>query len=219
MNDTSRTPRRSYDNTLREQQAAQTRDRILDAVARQIWEGNLEDFSVAKVAERSGVSAPTIYRHFPNRTALLDAVNEWLGKELERPPFATDAAAMMERVGELFAYYERQRERLRMARVTEAMREVREQGRKERDRAMAALLGPLTEHLSPDEANAIVALFRVLYGFDAYELMTDRFGVSRDDAAAGVRWAMQTLTTALERDRDAKRRRKGGRRSRGEGDR
>src|SRR5438876_1159239 len=65
-------PVRAYDNTLRRQQADATRLRILTAV-RDLLAGGSTSLQVPEIAARAGVSEPTIYRHFPNRDALLDA--------------------------------------------------------------------------------------------------------------------------------------------------
>lgn len=206
MKGSSRKPpaARVYDNSLREEHAAQTRERILEAVARLIWEGKLEDFSVARAAEKSGVSAATIYRYFPNRTALLDGVNDWLGHQLARPPFPRTFADLVDGAPALFDYYERNGERLRMLRASEALRELREHGRRERDLALVKLLRPATSHLPAAEADAIHALIRVLHGFEAYEVMTERFGASAESASGAVRWAVRILAAELERQRGAK---------------
>ena len=46
-----------------------------DAFADQLADTGLQDFSVAKMAERAGVSVRTVYHHFPDRDALLDALD------------------------------------------------------------------------------------------------------------------------------------------------
>ena len=66
---------RAYDNTLRREQADLTKRRILEAVRDLLIESS-GSLSIPEIAARAGVSEPTIYRHFPNRDALLDAASE-----------------------------------------------------------------------------------------------------------------------------------------------
>jgi AcrR family transcriptional regulator len=62
------------------ERAATTEDRVLAALVEVILEGGLPGFSVQEVANRAGVSHRTIYRHFPTREALLDGLEEAVGR-------------------------------------------------------------------------------------------------------------------------------------------
>src|SRR6185295_14930547 len=68
-------PTRRYTNAWREQQAAQTRDSILDALV-QVLAGGLADLSMPAIAREAGLSVRTIYRHFPTKRDLLIALGE-----------------------------------------------------------------------------------------------------------------------------------------------
>jgi AcrR family transcriptional regulator len=50
---------------------ADRRDVLLDTAAALVAEGDIEAVSMDAVAEGAGVSRPLVYKHFPNRTALL----------------------------------------------------------------------------------------------------------------------------------------------------
>lgn len=63
---------RSYKSPLREAQAEQTRKKILDGVFAVIKEG-LSAVTMPAVAKAAKVSMPTVYRYFPDKSALLDA--------------------------------------------------------------------------------------------------------------------------------------------------
>src|SRR3984893_1935573 len=65
---------RPYQNRLREEQAAATRERIIDALAELAVEGHLLDVPIRDVAAMAGVSEPTVYRHFGSRDGLLEAL-------------------------------------------------------------------------------------------------------------------------------------------------
>jgi AcrR family transcriptional regulator len=66
---------------LRERTALEmptTRERILKA-ARDVFERNgTRGTTTREVAERAGVNEATLFRHFHNKTSLLDAMREWV---------------------------------------------------------------------------------------------------------------------------------------------
>src|SRR5215218_6480736 len=64
---------RSYDNSHRAAQAGQTRAAILDALVRVMARG-VAELSVPAVAQEAGVSLRTVYRHFPTKRELLNAL-------------------------------------------------------------------------------------------------------------------------------------------------
>ena len=64
---------RKYSSPAREAQASATRERILAATVTVIGEG-IAALSIPAVARRAEVSVPTVYRYFPDKEALLDAV-------------------------------------------------------------------------------------------------------------------------------------------------
>lgn len=67
--------------SARAQTAAATRARILDAAIVLFWEQPLLDMPLEVVADRAGVSLPTVIRHFGDRQGLLVAAAE---REYER---------------------------------------------------------------------------------------------------------------------------------------
>jgi AcrR family transcriptional regulator len=65
---------RTYDNRRREEQAAATRNRIVDAAAELVAESGSLDIVMADVATRAGVSLPTVFRHIPSKGDLFGAL-------------------------------------------------------------------------------------------------------------------------------------------------
>ena len=60
--------------------AKRNRDRIVE-VARDIFRAQGYDASLDEIAKQAGVGAGTLYRHFPNRESLVDAVMQsWLDR-------------------------------------------------------------------------------------------------------------------------------------------
>jgi len=74
--------------SLREQQLALTRSRIITALAELIEIKHPMDVTMAAVAAQAGVSEPTLYRHFPSKKKLFAALGAELYKKaaLDTPP-------------------------------------------------------------------------------------------------------------------------------------
>ena len=113
--------KRSYSSTVRKEQAAQTRARILEAAGELFETAGYARTTIAAIAERAGVAADTVYAIFGNKarvlTALIDvrlAPAAGVDNVLDRPEahavrdetdqrqqvraFARDIAAISERV-------------------------------------------------------------------------------------------------------------------------
>src|SRR4029453_13547702 len=98
---------RSYDSTLRAEQARMTRARILDAARSLLLERGYPSMTISALAETAGVSTQTIYNAAGNKAAVIKAVYDvtLAGDDdplpmAERPEFravseATDAASML----------------------------------------------------------------------------------------------------------------------------
>ncbi len=73
-----RSTRKAYTSTLRDRQMAQTRELILDAVTTLLGDRRADEVTTRDIAAAAGVSERTVYRHFPDRTALLDGLSQRL---------------------------------------------------------------------------------------------------------------------------------------------
>jgi AcrR family transcriptional regulator len=68
----------------RSQQRADARRAILDATESLLVEEGYESFSIRRLVERCGYTAPTIYHHFGDKPGLLDALLEEVFQKLVR---------------------------------------------------------------------------------------------------------------------------------------
>ena len=68
------TEKRTYSSPLRQQQTEDTRRRILEVAIDLMSENPHGNITHEEVATRSSIALRTVYRHFPSRTDLLDAV-------------------------------------------------------------------------------------------------------------------------------------------------
>ena len=79
--------KRRYDARSRQQQAAQTRDRVLTVARRLFVEHGYAGTSVARIAAEAGVSAPTVFAGFTSKINLLkQAVDTAIAGDTEDRP-------------------------------------------------------------------------------------------------------------------------------------
>jgi AcrR family transcriptional regulator len=70
----SSSPRRRYSAPKRRAQALATRQAILDAAERLFSEPGFRATTMEMIGQAAGVSVATVYLHFPNRTAIVEAM-------------------------------------------------------------------------------------------------------------------------------------------------
>ncbi len=91
------------------QSRTDSRREILDATETILVESGHDGFSIRKLVERCGYTAPTIYHYFGDKTGLIDALlEERLGKlveELERVPLSLDPVENMRSLCRAFARF------------------------------------------------------------------------------------------------------------------
>jgi len=190
-------PTREYNQRLRAESAAETRRRILDAVAERMRTAPTEPVSIDQVARLAKVSRSTIYVVFDSRAGLFEAFAEdlWERTGLADLSQATKSADALEHLrgamkaacrmfaGDLDVY----RVLFTMARLDpEAVGQVIERtetGRKHGMRHLAMRLaedGYLRDDVTVEQA---LDLLWVLGSFDAFYLVHAGRNLSVDDAA------------------------------------
>jgi AcrR family transcriptional regulator len=186
---------RPYDNRRRAAQAAENRARIVDAAVALLAE-RAEDLTVPLVAERAGLSVPTVYRNFPAREDLLAAVDEALVRSIGADPGVERLADLPAAVVSLHGRFGQNVDVLRAAARRAGMAEVRAAGRRSRDRDMERQVADAAAHLPAADAQALAALLRVLTGTESFLVLHDRFGLSPELSGRAVSWAVERLCAA-----------------------
>jgi len=183
--------------SLREEQRALTRRRILDATLDLVTVLEPQELSIPAVAQRSGVSIATIYRYFPTKDALIDAAALVPSQRAQphRPErlFSDELPAYLRELWGDFA-----------KNMTLARRQVASPiGREMRDKRLQAgraqLAGELASlGLDPDTpaSRRLVSLSLLLGGSVALLELHDRQGLDVDDAVEVVSWAAGALLAA-----------------------
>jgi AcrR family transcriptional regulator len=197
FSDRSTARSRPYRSTLRQKQAEATRELILQALAQQLAEEGLQDFSIADAAQRAGVATRTIYRYFPNREVLLDAVGEWVDQQLGDLPYPTTSMEVADLAEQAFPRFEQQAVLIQALLLSKLGKSVRSRLRSKRRQSVEDALSPLTGDL--DSARAVRAVIGHLVTAETWKHLRDEFGVSGEASAKAVAWAIRTLVTDLER--------------------
>jgi len=184
-------PSRPYDASLRREQAAATRERIVTAGSELLHAGSVRDWkrlTVRAVAQRAGVSERTVYRHFGNERGLTDAVMHQLeqdaGIDLEGMGL-DDIATVATRILDHVASYPMEPRPSLDATLVDANRRQKE-----------ALLGAVSAVADswPEEHRVLVAaLFDVLWSVEAFERLVGDWRIDSTDAIRGLAWVIGLL--------------------------
>jgi AcrR family transcriptional regulator len=194
MNNVNRSrERRTYDNTLREEQAQRTRERILEAAVRAIAEAGPAGVTLAQVARAAGVSEPTLYRHFGSRERLYEEIEAVANRQIGLPPIPAGLDEFPAHAGALYEKFGAHGELVQAMVRAGLGREIRTRGRARRLKLMRTMLEEGAPHLSERSLDTVTALLRVLVTWETFERMTGELGLTTEEAAAAAEWAVATL--------------------------
>lgn len=199
------TQRRPYHSPLRERQATQTRELILDALAQVITEHGASDFTIETVAEQAGVATRTVYRHFPNRQALLDGLTTLLDerfaalREAEEIPWLSgdDGGTddLLEALPAVMRWFDELEPVSTAMVLTGHGGMLRSQPHDARTEQFRALLEPDLERVDPGERDAVFAVIRHLLSSQTWFVLRNEFGIDGETAGHTV---ARAITAVLE---------------------
>jgi AcrR family transcriptional regulator len=194
------TPARKYESPLRQAQAKETRQRILAAVA-QLLEAEPETpLSFDAVAAASGVERRTVFRHFPNKNALLAAFWVWLNQRVALRTWPESEADLRAMPPVTFAGFDRHEGVIRAALASRSGREMRLAANAERQAAFRNSLVGVTQDVDPQRAEQATAVIQLLYSAGAWQSLRDYWQLDGQAAGEAVSWAIGVLIEALRRE-------------------
>jgi AcrR family transcriptional regulator len=184
------TQTRTYRKRRRAELEAETRQRITEATIRLHGEVGPVNTTVSAIAERAGVQRATVYRHFPDDTALIAACSaHWMSLNpapdlAEWAAIDDPAARLRTALGQTYAWYERtetmiellQRDRARVPALDERM--------KLRDGYFAAAVETLMRGRPERGARRRRARGAIGHAleFETWRSLVRRQGLARDEA-------------------------------------
>ena len=189
-------PARRYSSPLRESQANRTRDLILDALTELLSDHRVDEVSTKQIAALAGVSLPTIYRHFPDRAALVeglaDRIDQKAGAYHGSTPPATieEGAAWAEAANK--AADGHAVETTAEAVLNADPRRYSEVSRRHTGEIKQAVARSLPE-LGERDQRHFVALMRTLVSVQTWLRMREEFGMDGTESGQAVSWAVRTL--------------------------
>jgi AcrR family transcriptional regulator len=197
MNRIAKDSRREYHSALREEQAEETRRRILDATVRVIA-GGLASASIPAVAREAQVSVPTVYRHFGTKEDLFAALYPHVVYRAAsaRPPLPASLDEFGPGIRRQFASVDALGDAERAAMASPAAREVRRANMPARIELTRQIAESIVPADSPMDRERLTRLLVVLTGMAAFRTWRDDLGCSAEEAADDVDWAVRALIAA-----------------------
>lgn len=197
MNPLAKEDNRAYRSELREQQAAATRRRILDATVRVIA-GGLADVTVPAVARAAGVSVPTVYRHFGTKRDLLAALQPHLQQQagIDRIVPPTSLVGLRGTLETLIGGMDSLDDVTRAALASQASEAVRRVHAPNRLQLARALIDGLVDGLPEADRARIARLFVILTTSAALRMWRDDFGASVELIADDIDRALRAAIGA-----------------------
>lgn len=184
--------------SLRERQMAATREQILDVAMEMLSEGAGAGFSHEAIAAAAGMGARTVYRHFPDRAQLMQAL--WVRlREQTRTRFPQSREEIAALTRAVFHEFDEREGLIRAVLNSAAGTEVRERGGAEGRAAFTQSLAPLLAGRGAAERARVVAVFVALYSAPFWQLLRDRGGLSGPEAQEAAAWAFETLIDSLQK--------------------
>ena len=189
-------------SSLRDRQAAVIREAILDALAGRLDHDDPDDVAMTQVAADAGISLRTLYRYFPTRDAMFDAVGDHVVARLGLPREING----VDDIGPVFL--ESARRGAQSPQLVRAMlwtrlgRRARSAHRSRRVTSVTAALAEVTSHLPPAEARRREGAIVYLCSLSAWITVSEECELSAEDARQGIAWAIETLIGALRQENE-----------------
>lgn len=193
--------RRAYHSPLRQEQAAQTRERIFAAAMAYLETEDIETLTLRQVAQLAGVSPPTVYAHFPTMDDLVAAFFHWLkeGLGLDRPLPAA-LAELPSVPGRRFAGYERHARLLYNLMNRPSWDRARLADRATRHGVWFEGLRTAMPEVPESALRLGAAAIFAFWSPTLWRWMKETYGFTPEDSERAARWAVTVLADALRRD-------------------
>jgi AcrR family transcriptional regulator len=187
--------RRQYDSPVRRRQAAETRERILDAASALVhgfstWDWRALTFRA--VAERAGVSERTVYRHFRTERELRDAVM----RRLEEEAGVSYEGVGLDDLPEITALVFAARASFAASPTVVDDPTFVAEDRLRRDALRDAVAAVATDW-SDLEREMAAGLLDVLWNVPSFERLVVQWGLDGEDATRAIAWAIGLVVGAL----------------------
>lgn len=164
-----------------------------------IVDGGADELSLREVARAAGVSAPTAYRHFATKEALLDAMIAFIDQRMHIP---TKIDTVEDFIGALPTIHQSFADNRRFMRAYLRARaaDLRLAGRKNRAQRVANAVNRSLPKLTETEQRALAPLLQVFSSSSVWDLWSEQWGLEGERAGRVAAWAVKALYAELRRD-------------------
>lgn len=185
--------------TLRERQVAQTQEFILDAVTTLLADRRSDELTTREIAATAGVSERTVYRHFPDRDALLEGLSRRL-PEVDRlaPTFRVDSLDDLPPTGRfLMEVLEAHHVPALAEAILNADPRRFASDTRGHSHDMRELLARELPQLEARDHVRIAAVLRCLLSSQAWLRMREEYGVPGTESGRVVEWVIELIIREL----------------------
>jgi AcrR family transcriptional regulator len=191
------TSRPAYHSPLREEQAAATRTRILEACVEIMQSGG--DLTYAAVAVAAGVQERTVYRHFPTRSDLQAGLWSWILEHLTHVDFsASTIDELVTSMRRSFTGFDAGAPLIRAMLHSPQGLEVRVAQQPRRRVMFQGCADGALPHAPLEVRVRAAAALQVLYSAQSWELLRTFWDMDAAEAASVVELAIRAVVTGLQ---------------------
>jgi AcrR family transcriptional regulator len=190
----------SSQSSLREEHAAHTRQRLLQAAIDVIFDDGADELSLREVAKKAGLSAPTAYRHFPTKPELLDAVVAFIDHRMHIPEAIRTLEDFIEALPAIHRSFADNERLMRAYLRARAATDLRLAGRKSRARRVIGVLRRSLPKAPEAELQVFAAIAQLFSSSSTWELWRDLWGLDGERAGRVAAWAIKACSDALRND-------------------
>ena len=190
---------RKYDNSNRAAKATETRERIKQALIRQLIDNNTTEFSVEQAAKDAEVTVRTVFRHFATKEDMLAAVSEGIAsvtQQVTKPATAQDLKLTLKQTYSMFEQHE---DLVKATLLSQIGRGVRSDMAAKRRATNMQALAPLVQQLPQSQAKAVQAVLCNLLTAETWWNLKSAFEVDGHTAAGVIDWLLSLALAELEK--------------------
>jgi len=183
--------------TLSEKRNDLTRQLIMESAYALLRTASVSALTVRAVAQQAGMSERTVFRYFPSREALLDAVAAQLLAEMAVPGPPASLPALLEAPAALYGAFEARAELTRALLHTDLVDRARALQASARWKAVAKLLDAAAPGSAVEARRVAVANICYHLSASSWHYYRFQFGFSLEQAIASTETALRQALAAL----------------------
>ena len=178
----------------RERQTVHTREHIINVAKDLLVQAPAEPFTHERVAQVAGLGARTVYRHFPSRADLMQALWERVRAD-SKTRFPSNEEEVVTFARTQFNEFNEREALVRASLSFSASTELRARGSLEGRPAFRRSLAHILEPLPATHQRRLLAVCLAFYSAPFWQLLRDRGELTGDEPGEAAAW---TLTVVLE---------------------